>query len=72
MVIFTMTADTPSIRRKSTKTLAGHPRIGFEDGLAQTIDWYLENTQWVESILNGAYMEYYRKQYGATLHGSEQ
>ena len=32
---------------------------------------HLENTRWVEDILNGTYMEYYRKQYGARLRVSK-
>ena len=41
-------------------------------GLRRTIEWYLENPRWVEEILDGTYMEYYRKQYGKRLHGSKQ
>jgi len=69
MVILNISADTPSIRRQSTQNSAGRPSVAFEDGLGQTIDWYLENTRWVQDILNGTYMEYYRKQYGARLNG---
>jgi hypothetical protein len=52
---------------KINEELGWRPRVAFEDGLSRTIDWYLENTQWVESILNGTYMDYYRKQYGERL-----
>ncbi|HXG86643.1 MAG TPA: dTDP-glucose 4,6-dehydratase [Pyrinomonadaceae bacterium] len=36
----------------------------WEQGLQKTIDWYLENQDWVNRIRNGAYRDYYKKQYG--------
>jgi len=39
----------------------------FDQGIRKTIDWYLENTSWVEGILDGSYREYYAKQYGKRL-----
>ena len=55
---------------KINEELGWRPAIGFEEGLYRTIDWYLENTQWVQEILNGTYMDYYRTQYGARLQGA--
>jgi dTDP-glucose 4,6-dehydratase len=57
---------------KINEELGWRPKVSFEDGLSRTIDWYLANSQWVESILNGTYMDYYRKQYGARLEGARQ
>jgi dTDP-glucose 4,6-dehydratase len=57
---------------KISEELGWHPVVPFEQGLRQTVDWYCENQRWVEDILDGTYMEYYRKQYGERLHGSEQ
>jgi len=37
--------------------------IGFEQGLEQTIDWYLANEEWLEHVTSGAYQNYYEKQY---------
>ena len=54
---------------KIMKELGWRPQVPFEEGLRQTIEWYLENTQWVEAILDGSYMVYYEKQYGERLHG---
>jgi dTDP-glucose 4,6-dehydratase len=51
---------------KIKKELGWEPEVSFEEGIRLTIDWYLENRQWVEDILDGTYMEYYRKQYGET------
>ncbi|MEO0339807.1 MAG: dTDP-glucose 4,6-dehydratase, partial [Bacteroidota bacterium] len=39
------------------------PSLQFEEGLAKTIDWYLENTDWLELITTGAYRQYYQEQY---------
>lgn len=36
----------------------------FEEGLSKTLDWYLENKDWVENVTSGKYMEYYKEQYG--------
>ncbi len=43
------------------------PRVGFDDGLAVTVEWYLQNPEWVERIRSGAYREYYQQQYGERL-----
>jgi len=39
------------------------PSVDFREGLSKTIDWYLANTEWLESITSGNYKEYYKKQY---------
>jgi len=54
---------------KIMKELGWRPQIPFEDGLQQTIEWYLGHAEWVEAILDGSYMDYYAKQYGERLHG---
>lgn len=40
------------------------PTTKFDDGIRQTIDWYLENKEWWADIISGEYMEYYEKMYG--------
>jgi dTDP-glucose 4,6-dehydratase len=52
---------------KIKKELGWEPEVGFEDGIRRTIDWYLDNSNWSESILDGSYQEYYRKMYGRKL-----
>lgn len=37
--------------------------VTFEEGLEKTVDWYLENGQWLENIVSGDYAKYYDKQY---------
>ncbi len=46
------------------------PRVDFDDGLAATVEWYLQNSEWVERIRSGAYREYYEQQYGRRLNES--
>lgn len=52
---------------KLEKELGWSPSLQFEEGLGYTIDWYLENTEWVERIQSGAYQDYYMEQYGSRL-----
>ncbi|HDZ83742.1 MAG TPA: dTDP-glucose 4,6-dehydratase [Nitrospirae bacterium] len=39
----------------------------FEDGISETVDWYLSNQEWWKRIISGEYMEYYKTQYGEDL-----
>ncbi len=41
------------------------PSVTFEEGLEKTIDWYLENTQWLEGVTSGDYQDYYKNHYGS-------
>jgi len=50
---------------KIDKTLGWRPSLVFEKGLSKTIDWYLENGQWLDNVTSGAYKEYYETQYNA-------
>ena len=40
------------------------PTTGFDDGIRQTIEWYLENEAWWKKIISGEYQQYYEKMYG--------
>jgi dTDP-glucose 4,6-dehydratase len=54
----------------SSEKLAGlgwRAHTHFEQGLAQTVDWYRDNRWWWEPIRTGAYREYYERQYGRSL-----
>jgi dTDP-glucose 4,6-dehydratase len=44
--------------------LGWSPETKFEDGIKQTIQWYIDNRAWWETIINGEYQEYYEKMYG--------
>lgn len=39
------------------------PQTKFEDGIAQTIEWYLANKDWWQEIITGEYQKYYEKMY---------
>ncbi|MEP7074398.1 MAG: dTDP-glucose 4,6-dehydratase [Acidobacteriota bacterium] len=52
---------------KAESELGWTPRVTWEDGLRQTIEWYRENQDWVERIRNGEYREYYKAMYSARL-----
>ena len=40
------------------------PEIRFEEGIKKTIQWYLDNREWWETIISGEYRNYYEKMYG--------
>tara|TARA_R110001632_G_scaffold232467_1_gene373346 strand:+ start:814 stop:1863 length:1050 start_codon:yes stop_codon:yes gene_type:complete len=48
---------------KIHEELGWKPSVTFEEGLSKTIDWYLENEEWMQRIVNGEYEKYYDKQY---------
>ena len=48
---------------KINKELGWKPSVTFEEGLSQTIDWYLQNTEWLKHVTSGAYQEYYQQHY---------
>jgi len=43
--------------------LGWKPTYNFETGIAQTIQWYLDNKEWWEQIISGEYQEYFKKYY---------
>lgn len=45
------------------RELGWSPSVTFEEGLSQTIDWYLENTEWLAHVTSGEYQHYYEAQY---------
>jgi dTDP-glucose 4,6-dehydratase len=48
---------------KIKNELGWNPTVTFEEGLSKTIDWYLENTEWLDHITSGDYINYYSQQY---------
>src|SRR6478672_11550281 len=49
---------------KIKSELGWKPSVTFEEGLSQTIDWYLENGEWLKNVTSGAYQHYYEDMYG--------
>lgn len=48
---------------KITTELGWEPAYTFERGMKETIQWYLENTEWIDNIISGDYANYYDKMY---------
>ena len=48
---------------KLKNELGWEPSLQFEEGLAKTIAWYLENEKWMDNITSGDYQNYYKQQY---------
>ncbi len=45
------------------RELGWKPSVTFEQGLEETIDWYLENETWLKHVTSGEYQQYYETQY---------
>ena len=43
--------------------LGWYPETPFEVGIVKTIDWYLENEEWMKRVTSGAYQQYYAEMY---------
>ena len=48
---------------KLERELGWKPAETFETGIAKTVQWYLDNSQWVENVQSGAYRDWVKKQY---------
>ena len=52
---------------KITTQLGWEPAYTFEQGMKETIQWYLDNTEWIENIASGDYANYYEKMYSGIV-----
>jgi dTDP-glucose 4,6-dehydratase len=48
---------------KINKELGWKPTVTFEQGLSETIDWFLQNSSWLENVTSGNYQNYYQSMY---------
>lgn len=48
---------------KLKNELAWQPSLQFEEGIEKTVQWYLDNQEWLDNVTSGEYQEYYRKMY---------
>lgn len=48
---------------KLQRELGWVPSLQFEEGLEKTVDWYLNNEEWLHNVTSGDYMKYYETQY---------
>ncbi len=69
--LITFVSDRPGHDRryaidagKIERLLGWRPRWSFEQGMAQTVEWYLAHRDWLQSVINGSYRQYYRQMYG--------
>jgi len=56
---------------KIQKELGWSPRESFDSGLVKTVQWYLANPQWVESVTSGAYRQWLQVHYGTQQDSEE-
>ena len=68
--LITFVADRPGHDRryainasKIAAEFGWQPQVRFEDGLRQTVAWYLEHPNWVENVRTGAYRDWIRRNY---------
>jgi len=51
---------------KIMKELGWEPSLQFEEGIRKTINWYLDNEEWLSNVTSGSYQDYYSQQYKAS------
>lgn len=49
---------------KIVTELGWYPETAFESGIEKTVEWYLQNQDWVNEVTSGDYLKYYEKMYG--------
>ncbi|MFT7155483.1 MAG: dTDP-glucose 4,6-dehydratase, partial [Parvicella sp.] len=48
---------------KIKEELGWEPSLQFEEGMEKTVDWYLDNEEWLNNVTSGQYQSYYNNQY---------
>ena len=48
---------------KAQKELGWERGLQFEEGIEETVNWYLENQEWVDHVTSGEYQKYYEEMY---------
>jgi dTDP-glucose 4,6-dehydratase len=56
-----------SLSSEKVRALGWAPRVRFQEGLAETVEWYRESSWWWQPIRSGEYRSYYERQYGRAL-----
>ena len=49
---------------KIERELAWKPKYNFDSGIKETINWYLNNQEWMDEVTSGDYLKYYEEMYG--------
>ena len=52
---------------KITRELGWRPSYTFEQGIKETIEWYLGNEEWIKRIVEGGYVKYYETMYKSSM-----
>lgn len=52
---------------KARRELGWEPKVGFDQGLAETVRWYLENKAWWQNVMSGEYQQFYEKNYAQKM-----
>jgi dTDP-glucose 4,6-dehydratase len=50
---------------KIAAQLGWRPSVTFDDGIRQTVRWYLDHAEWVDSVTSGSYRDWVDRQYGS-------
>ena len=61
--VLDMTAVMELIRTKNQRRSGWYPETPFEKGIVLTIDWYLNNEEWMDHVTSGDYQKYYEQMY---------
>ena len=56
-----------SLSSERTEELGWRAEVGFEEGIARTVEWYRKHESWWGPIRSGEYRQYYERQYGRKL-----
>ena len=48
---------------KLVNELGWKPSLQFEEGMEKTVDWYLQNEEWLNNVTSGDYQNYYKTMY---------
>ena len=51
---------------KIKNELGWEPSLQFEEGIEKTVQWYLDNSKWLDGVTSGEYQKYYENMYGGT------
>lgn len=52
---------------KAESKLGWRPKLTWNEGLSRTINWYRDNSAWVDHVRSGDYRQYYQRMYGSAL-----
>jgi dTDP-glucose 4,6-dehydratase len=60
----TVTVSSTVFSMTVAAELAWQPQETFESGIRKTVQWYLDNQEWLDQVTSGDYQGYYERMYG--------